>query len=446
MKKNFKFWFMLLVAIFSLSIIAACGDTSSADGKDSEKSSEEGNSDEKDKEEEAEEVTIKWAHQWGEEHFRDGIGKALAEKFPNVTIEVQEAGTDFPEDLEKLIAADKSPDVVSMGLVTHANFLEDLGLAYDMDELVEKSGFDLDRLEPSIVKYARSQDPKMEERLLIMPNGRPTWSLHYNKDVFDTLGVSYPTDGMTWAEVTDLAKDLTRQMNGIQYRGLDLDVAYDAFTQFSQELVDPETDEVIITESEALKRYLGMIGEVVSIPGNYPEDEPGSLLQNWGAEFGTGEVAMAPAATNHGWLAEDNIDIVTYPVWEGYEGLNPAPNTGGYAITAPSEHKEVVMEMITYLLSDEYQMKASKEGTASVLVKPEINEAFGADKPEFEGKNLESLFKNSYAPGPEKVSDYGVGIWTTPIDYVNSGKDLNEFLRVFQEKGEESVRSQMETE
>lgn len=425
---------MLLVAMLALLLITACGSNKSSAGDG------EGNSD-------GEKITIKWAHQWGEDHFNEGIGKDLKEKFPNINIEIQEAGTDHSETLEDLVAAKDSPDIVSMGVVTHMNFLDDLGLAYNMDELIEESGFDLDRLEPSIVKYARNQDPNEEDGLYAIPNSRPTWSLHYNKDVFDLLGVSYPTDGMTWSEVIDLAKDVTREMNGVQYRGLDIDTPYDAFTQFSQTAVDPETDEVNITESEAYRRYLEMVGDVVAIPGNYPTDKPGDLLHNWGEEFGKGEVAMTPVATNHGWLEKDNLDIVTYPVWEGYEDTNPEPNGGAYAITEPSEHKEEAMEMIEYLLSDEYQMKISKEGQASVLVDDEINAAFAEDKPEFQDNNLESLFKYEYATGPEEESKYAGGVlWEAPIDYVNSGKDINDFLRTLQEEEEENIRSLKESE
>lgn len=430
-----KKWFMLLVAMLTMVVLAACND-------DKEEEGTTGGEVDLDKE-----VTIKWAHQWGEDHFWDGIGKDLKEKFPNVTIEVQNAGTDHPEDLEKLIAAKKSPDIVTMGLVTHANFLDELGLAYNMDDLIAESDFDLDRLEPSIVQYARNQDPNKENGLYIIPNSRPTWALHYNKDVFDTLGVEYPTDGMTWEEVLDLAKELTREVGGVQYRGLDLDVPYDAYTQFSQNSVDPDTNEVLIAESEAYRRHLEFVGDVVAIPGNYPTSEPESLLHNWGSLFTEGNIAMVADKTNGGWLERDNIDIAAYPVWEGYEGLNPVPNAGGYAITEPSEHKEIALEIITYLLSDEYQMENSKKGGASVLVNPEIQEAFGSENEKLAGKNTQALFFNDYATGPEKKARYGDGVlWTAPVEFVKSGKDINEFLRILQEQAEENVRSQMESE
>ncbi|MBO0600591.1 extracellular solute-binding protein [Sporosarcina sp. E16_3] len=443
MIKNFKFWLMLLVSVFILSVIAGC--SSDNDSNANADTDEKDNNKEEATTDKDEEITIRWAHQWGADHFWNGIGKDLGEKFPHITIEVQEAGTDHTEDLERLIAAKKSPDIVSMGVLTHTNFLEDLGLAYNMDELIKESGFDLDRLEPSIVQYARNQDPNKEDGLYEIPNSRPTWSLHYNKDVFDTLGVEYPTDGMTWEEVLELAKALTREVGGVQYRGLDLDVPYDAYTQFSQNSIDPETNEVLIAESEAYRRHLEFVGDVVAIPGNYPTDNPASLLHNWGSLFGEGNIAMAADKTN--WMDHENVGIATYPVWEGYEGLNPVPNGGAFAITEPSEHKEAAMEIIKYLLSDEYQMKVSKAGGASILVSPEIHAVFGVDNPDLDNKNTESLFKNDYATGPAKKARYGDGVlWTAPIKFIESGKDINEFLRILQEEAEENVRTAIESE
>lgn len=453
MKKKLKLLVYFLVAVFSIVLIVGCNKTPTnvSENANSNGTSNEAASDSpekaNDEQEEPEEITLIWAYQGNEEQYYEDVGKFVEEKFPHITIEAYDAGTDHPETLEQLVAKGKSPDIVTMGVITHTSHLARFGLAYDMSELIEKEGFDLERFEPSFIEFARNQDPNQEGGLVVIPMTRPTYSLHYNKDVFDTLGVNYPTNDMTWEEITELAKELTREMNGIQYRGLDLDTPYDAYTQFSQTSIDPETNEVLITELEAYRRYLGLIGEVTSIPGNYPAENPGDLLHNWGEEFGKGNVAMTPNGTNFGWLAEDNIDIVTYPVWEGYEGIAPQPRGRGHAITEPSEHKEAALEIIDYLLSDEVQKMKSKDGIASPLKNPEIHEVYLENKPEYKNKNLESLFKHSYATGVQKRSKYGDGVITMAgINYANSGKDLNDFLRILQEEAEENVRAQMESE
>ncbi|WP_062105905.1 ABC transporter substrate-binding protein [Bacillus niameyensis] len=446
MKKNIKLLMLLIIAVFTLSIIAAC--SSSSEPSDTPEKEENNNGkEEQEQKKEPEEVNLIWAYQGNEEQYQADVGRFIEEKFPYVKVEVYDAGTDHPETLEELIAKGKTPDIVTMGAITHTSHLATYELDYDISNLIEQTSFDLERFEPSFIEFARNQDPDQEGRLVVFPMTRPTYSLHYNKDVFDILGAEYPTDGMTWEEVVELAKDLTREVNGVQYRGLDLDTPYDAYTQFSQNSIDPETNDVLITQSEAYRRYLGLIGEVTSIPGNYPEENPGDLLHNWGAEFDKENVAMTAIGTNFGWLEKDNIDIVTYPVWEGYEGIGPQPRGRGHAITAPSENKEIALEIIDYLLSDEVQIIKSKEGVASPLKSQEINDVYNADNPQFNDKNLASLFIHGYATGAPKRSKYGDGVITMAgINYVNSGKELNEYLRILQEEAEENVRSQMESE
>lgn len=439
MDRVFKMLTLMTMAIVGFSLLVACGE-SSIPSNTTEQGNAEG-------QQEQEEITLVWAYQGNEEQYYEDVGQYIEGKFPNINIDVYDAGTDHPETLEDLIAKGKVPDIVTMGAISHTGHLARYELAYDMSELIEETGFDLERFEPSFIEFARNQDPEQEGGLVVIPMTRPTYSLHYNKDVFDILGYDYPTDEMTWEEVTELAKDLTQERDGVQYRGLDLDTPYDAYTQFSQNSIDPETNEVLITQSEAYKRYLGLIGDVTSIPGNYPAEKPGDLLHNWGEEFGKGNVAMTAIGTNFGWLEQDNIDIVTYPVWEGYEGIAPQPRGRGHAITAPSEHKEAALEIIDFLLSDEIQMTKSKEGTASPLADPKIHEVYLENKPEYKDKNFASLFMHGYAIGPSKMPKYDDGVITMAgINYVNSGKDLNEYLRILQEEAEENVRTQMEQE
>ncbi|GIN72512.1 hypothetical protein J14TS2_29870 [Bacillus sp. J14TS2] len=433
-------WALLFGIIFSISIMVACSDSSTpSEGNEQKKEAN-------DETQSEEEITIKWAYPWGEEGFNEEILKYVEAEFPNIKFEYLDGGPDHPETLENLIAAGNSPDILSMGQVNQISVLDNLGLAFKMDELIEKENFDLERFEPSIIEYARNRDPNREGGLYAIPNGRAVYSLHYNKDVFDILGVEYPQDGLTWDEVIDLARDLTREVNGVQYRGLDLDVPLDSMNVFSENTVDPETNEVLIADSEAVRRYLQMIDEVISIPGNYPAENPGDLLHNWGEAWGKGDVAMQPART--GWLDEENVDIATYPVWEGYEGLMPVANGGVYAISEPNEHKEASLKVIEYLMSDEIQMIKSKEGGhPSVLKNPEIHEVYGQDKPGYADKNLQSIFMYENATGPSSIPKYTDDVlWMAAVEFANSGKDVNEFMRILQEQAEANVRAQMEQE
>jgi len=448
--KSTNKWIGTVICFIILFFLAACGDTNNHTNNNNSDTNtnvsdnvEENNSDDVDKD-----ITINWMYPWGEERFMEMMGDDIEDTFPHVTINVLEGNADHPESIENLIADDKITDIVTTGQLRQISVLEEYGLAYDLDDLIEESDFDLERIEPTIIEYTRNLDPNNEHGLYAIPHSRPTWGLFYDKDVFDTLGESYPEDGMTWEEVIELARKLTKEIDGVQYRGLDLDIGISPYTQFSQNSVDPETNEVLIKESEAYKRYLQMIKDVVDIPGNYNDDTP---LTHWGGELENGNIAMTPIRSNWGYLENENIDIATYPVWEGYEGINPEPNGAAWMITEPGNHKEEILKIIDYVLSDEVQMELSKEGDveggASVLVNPDIHEVFGEYNEAYADKHLPALFEYEYAVGPEKRAKYSDDVISSaPEEFIESGKDINEFLRILQEEAEENVRSQIESE
>src|SRR5699024_3392481 len=133
----------VLILFVALSdFIVACGDgNANGNGNDNNEpnagnvnnNNNNNNNDNNDDvvEEPKEEITIKWAHQWGEDEFWEDIGDYVQDEFPHITFEVLDAGPDHPDELEELIVAGIYPDVVSTLYVTHVNILDHLGLAYN---------------------------------------------------------------------------------------------------------------------------------------------------------------------------------------------------------------------------------------------------------------------------------------------------------------------------
>src|SRR5699024_10075372 len=106
-----------------------------------------------------------------------------------------------------------------------------------------------------------------------------------------------------------------------------------------------------------------------------------------------------------------------------------------WAITEPSEHKEEILAVIEYLLSDDIQMENSKNGEPSVLENPDVHAVFGEHDTNLADKNLDSLFKNTPATGPDKQSEYADDvIWKAGVEFLESNQDINEFIRVMQEE------------
>src|SRR5699024_3311593 len=121
-----------------------------------------------------------------------------------------------------------------------------------------------------------------------------SWVLYYNKDIFDTMGVEYPEDDMTWSEIIALARDLTQEREGVQYRGLDIGGEGWPLEQWSLRHTDPITDEPIFTQEDGYRIVFEMLEEVFSIPGNYSDS---SQMNSFWIPFAT-ERNIAMVASN----------------------------------------------------------------------------------------------------------------------------------------------------
>lgn len=181
-----KFSLMTLIAIFILfSLVAGCTK----------------------KDESLENGTLEVLYDGDEEWFQDKYGELFTAKYPNVDIKVistrslHTSGTYSRETFKKYID-ENNPDVLVLNTTEYVWLNEENDL-YDLTDSVYGQGFDSDQIHPSVL-----------ENLKIKGDGKlyglaPTFystALFYNKDIFDSFGIPYPTDKMTWDEVMSLAQ------------------------------------------------------------------------------------------------------------------------------------------------------------------------------------------------------------------------------------------------
>ncbi len=337
-------------------------------------------------------ITIGVRYLHGEEIQRY-IVEPVAEKYPWITVETM--GLDF-DALQELLLADEMPDILITNNINGMPPFEESGLFTSIEDLIEKHDMDLSRFEPETLDAVRLSSDK--DYLVGLPYTRQFMSLYYNKEIFDLFGVPYPEDGLTWDEVTELAIELTRESNGVQYRGLEPNVSERLAAQLSLPFVDPETKQSAVT-SEGWRKVFRQLETIYTIPGN----EQIALKGVGNAEF-TGDQSLAMfVAVNEthedGFI--DNVDmwdIAQVPVWE------EAPTVGGgidehiMLLSATSEHRDDAFRVMSTVVSDEVQMDMSTQGKLSVLANPEIQEVFGGDTFVWEGKNIDSIFKTTPAP------------------------------------------------
>jgi multiple sugar transport system substrate-binding protein len=366
--------------------------------------------------------------------FDEVFAPATAQKFPNITLEKYDIGSDGATYEKNIMAKSLKPDIMFTGLGT--NFLIPLkqtGLSIDMAPLAKAANLDLTRFDKARIN--RSYNLDGDPDLTVIPYSVDVAALYYNKDIFDRFGVQYPKDRMTWDQVIDLAKKVTRTEDGVQFRGLESDAVDRSASQLGLLTVNPKTDKAAVN-SEGWKQIFSLMKQVYDIPGN------GKLVWFNKArdEFiKTKDLAMWIGINPVGFdTASDlNWDLVTFPVFAN------SPNTmltlGGhaFAVTSLSEHKKEAFDLVKWWVSDEMQKKLSAKGLAPALNTPEVREAFGADRSEFKGKNKQAWFALQPAE-PEDYSEYepnGIGIIRSSFqNMIKNQTDVNTALRTAEEQ------------
>ncbi|MCM3631271.1 extracellular solute-binding protein [Paenibacillus glycanilyticus] len=142
---------------------------------------------------------------FNEEAFYMQYGNAFQAMFPNVELEVistEEAmsGDDPVAAMESLIE-EQQPDAVLLTEEQYADLAQE-GKLYDLDAAVKQDSFDIDGFLPSVIDLLKARGGG---KLYGLSPSFSSQALYYNKDLFDKYGVPYPTDGMSWDEVLQLA-------------------------------------------------------------------------------------------------------------------------------------------------------------------------------------------------------------------------------------------------
>lgn len=362
------------------------------------------------------------------------IEKLVKEKFPHITINTIKRGEGI--NIQVLLSQGTIPDLIS-NPIGGVWGLKDDRLLSDLTPLIKKYGFDLGRLTPGIVENVKAHDDNGE--FIFMPFELNNNALFYNKNIFDKFGVAYPTDNMTWEQVYELAKKVTRMENGIQYKGF----LYDETSlvhknQLGQAYVDPKTQKAAVNNDQ-WKKWLEVMTSFYQIEGNQlgkGETEKDLFLKSQTLAMRTGPnfLTELPEAEKRGM----GWDVVSLPHFSGGSGQGSQMNTPIYGIPSISKYREEAFQVIAYLLSDEVQSIMARQGRIPVLKNEQVLKEFGAGLEGLKGKNLTAFFKDTIAK-PISLSRYD-GI--SKVAIVSKGirgvgmekKDLNTALREVEEE------------
>lgn len=338
------------------------------------------------------------------ESFDFRFGDSLRKKFPNYTIKyiMRGQGTNLPE----LLAAGTRFDIFFTTIGNFENFAFDSAIEYDMTGLIESSKVDLNRFEPTIIDAIKQTSGG---KMYALPVFNTNLVLYYNKTLFDKFGVAYPKNGMTWEQVTELSKRLSRSEGGTQYYGFTQSPLHSVrMRQLPIPLADLKTDTPTINTDDRWKTYF----QTVFInPTSEPTVQDTLLKENKvpsAAEFAkTKNVAMFNYISSLMTVWEKEFkeldwDMVSMPTFKEMPGIGSQSYPAYFGITKMAQNKEAAMEVLKYMTSDEFQTELARKGIMPVLKNETIQKEMGKESP-FKDKNWSAVFYNKFAPIPPLV-------------------------------------------
>ncbi len=375
--------------------------------------------------------------------------------------------SEYATTLTGMMTAKDLPDVFYVGPESVKNFVDN-GYLADLTPLLSEANISTDDLPQNILNVYRYDGTQTGSGdLYALPKDLSTFAYGYNKDVFDAAGVPYPDPNKpyTYDEFVEVCKKLTMDTNGdgeIDQWGAsfaDLYMLYPFIWSNGASFTSEDGKKITISDPkfvEALQKYIDLT-LVHEVTPTVDQDTALGPYQRWIA----GQTGFYAAAT---WDVASFMDPETFPYnWDlcYYPTLSTGVSytwsgTVGFCVSATSEHKELAVELASYLSTDaEGQKELSGMGeTVSVqLPNPlSLQEEFKqmvADGSMKYPSNVDVMFnylngtdyaktrmtEPTYTPNSAWIDMF----WEQLTDVKAGRRDLNEFIETIEPEMQEAL-------
>jgi multiple sugar transport system substrate-binding protein len=383
--------------------------------------------------------------------YKTFIIDPIKKKFPNITLNrIDKPGTN-QTNYDELVAAGQVPDIIFSSFAPLPQMV-DLKMLEDLTPYFKKQNINLGGFEPQVVHDIQDYTPN--GGLLAIPLYLNFGALFYNKDIFDKFGVPYPKDGMTWNQTIELARKVTRNDGGVQYRGLDAQNHTQIGDAYSLPSYDSKAKKATIN-TDGWKKVMTMIKDIYDIPGNLEMDKKrfagGKDLFFTEKNIAMYSIFFNGMITTFIDLAEKgqpmNWDMTTPPNFDDRLGVGSKADAHMLLMSATSKHKDQAFQVISYLTSSqEAQTLISRNARMSGLTDSQIREVFGADVPALKGKNIANVLKVKPAVTvAPTIYDpiVTMHLKTAKENIVFNHSDVNTALREAQEAADQEIQAEM---
>ncbi|RXZ82489.1 extracellular solute-binding protein [Paenibacillaceae bacterium] len=327
--------------------------------------------------------------------FNTLIAAPIKAKYPNVTIE---RITPAAQTTNEEVLSTYTPDIIYSSSSSHQRIIR-TGAYEDLRDLIKRHNFDTSQIKPILWDYITEITKGKGEEIIAIPFNANQHVLYYNKDIFDKFGVPYPTEKqLSWEEVLDLAKQLTRTDNGVHYVGLSNDLLTGLSKHLGLAYVDPQTGEAALDTPE-WRRVFELQKQIFEIPGYIGPDNK----WNYGRDEFMKDQNIAMRVT---WLAnmvgpleelrqqgvEFNWDIAPAPNFTDQLGNTREAQIHSLSVNSQSKHKDEAFQVIAEILSEDGQRILARNGRIPAVDNSALNADYGLDIPVLQGKAVQNVF------------------------------------------------------
>ena len=372
--------------------------------------------------------------------FQNFIVEPVKKKHPNITLEKLNG------NLEQMIASGNVPDLI---LTDNDWFsvLRTLDLPQDLTELNRQFQTDFGKFVPELVQASRQLTD--DGNVYAIPFSMNMGALFYNRDLFDRFGMPYPTDDMSWDEVLDISRKLTRNESGVQYIGWEPGFPDAIASPYTQPFVDPQTNKAVI-DTDVYRKVFDLMKKVYDQPGfigpnaqfkytpkDFIVNQKVGMMTEWSIKMMGDLIDSVEAGTSFNW------DMATIPNFEDRAGKGRHLLANMMVISKTSQYKPQAMQVLQTVVSTEAQTIQARSARVPVLTDPAVVQQYGKDFSWLANKNTASLFKFKASPIPRPhMYDKEVQsiIRAIPKDISVGNKDINTALHEAQEKADKRLQ------
>jgi multiple sugar transport system substrate-binding protein len=370
-----------------------------------------------------------------ETYFRQNTEPYMKKVFPNVTVEYIQTGKG--QTINDLVTAGTIPDIMLINSTQVLQY-DKMDLLADITPLAKANNVDLNRYNDNMIATVKKYAPNGE--LFALPWSHLPMSLYYNKSIFDKFGVAYPKDGMTWDDVAELTRKVSRTEGGVKYRGFDINRSYIKLNQLSLTYIDPKAEKANVN-TDAWKDMYSTLTGLFRIPGNelpdkFPSAENAFLKDLNVAMLVTYGQFPSPENTElvQKW---ENIDLVTLPTFKSAPGIGNQYSGASLAISKTSKFKDQAVLLLAGATSDEAEKHGASIARYPTIKNKEALDFFGQGTPLLLARNMKSPQKHKVATtvSATQYDDLANPIMIKAFDDAATGKtDVVTALREADEK------------